>query len=158
MIQHAQRDTLSRIFTLASVSVLLAGPWVAPQTVDHRLELGAQIAGIRLSGREEVGIGGGMHATWRLRKWLTAEGEFNHIPENPGGNYGQSLIVSGLRVGVPFSSFELADKVRPGGPISEARFFKHSIRRRPGNRRWTSKQCFSIGRGRALPFGSSQIC
>lgn len=115
MIVYFLKVTFSFLSLLAMISFLFSSPVASAQTLDHRLELGAQMSGIRFSGLEESGFGGGLRAGWRLRTWLAAEGEFNHLPENPDGNFGQTLIVSGVRMGLPLPTLELAAKLRPGG-------------------------------------------
>ncbi len=71
---------------------------------EPRFEAGAQIAVLDLRnsvGEKPLGIGGrfGYNAT----NWLTAESELSYFPQNPSGNFGETLAVFGPKVGCRFS-------------------------------------------------------
>jgi hypothetical protein len=93
---------------------LAARPSAAAQVPDYRLELGAHLTSIDFVGLDERAPGVGFRGGWRFFEGLVAETDFNYLPENPGGNYGQTVIVSGLRAGLPIDRLELAVKAKPG--------------------------------------------
>ena len=115
MIKRCRNGIYTWLPLLAFIAFFQGSERVLAQPPEGRFEAGAQIVGIRFAGLEEGAAGVGLNAGWKFNRWLTAETAFARMPENPSGNFGQTLIASGLRAGLSFSSMELAVKARPGG-------------------------------------------
>jgi Outer membrane protein beta-barrel domain len=86
---------------LIAVIALAALPTLAQD--EARFEVGTQVAAIDLRSsiyEKPLGIGGrfGYNAT----KWLTMEAEINYFPQNPSGNFGQSVAFFGRKIGHRF--------------------------------------------------------
>lgn len=66
----------------------------------------------RSLGEYPVGIGG--RFGYRFSSFLYLDGEALYFPENPAGNFGETLILGGIRSGMEFYSIGIFGKVRAG--------------------------------------------
>ena len=123
MLRHFHRKAFLCSVVLTA-SVFISNGVIRAQELEHRLEIGGQVTSIQFSGLDESGLGVGIRGAWRAHRWLALETEFTRVPENPGGNFGQTLIASGARLGLPIPPLELAVKVRPGGIHFGGRIFQ----------------------------------
>ncbi len=91
---------LLRALSLLSFSFLtLSGAFA--QSTRHNIEVGAFLSVIDLKssvGEKPVGIGGRLGYQWKDH--ILFEGEFSHYPEDPSANFGQSIFLAGLKVGI----------------------------------------------------------
>jgi len=87
------------------------------QTEKHPLETGAQFTGLHLNtlGERALGFGGrGSYEFTRRTLIIAPEVEFNYFPQNPSGNFGESQLLAGVRVGLKTDFLGAFVKVRPG--------------------------------------------
>lgn len=85
------------------------------QIEDHPFEVGgfATLGDFRDSvGESTIGVGG--RAAYNFTKNIALDGEIAYFPENPGGNFGQTLAFVGIKAGVRREKFGAFAKVRPG--------------------------------------------
>ena len=122
MLRHFHRNACCSL--VLTTVVFISHGVVRAQEPEHRLEIGGQITSIQFSGLGESGLGVGIRGAWRAFRWLALETELNRVPENPGGNFGQTLLASGVRLGLPIPPLELAVKVKPGGVHFGGRLFQ----------------------------------
>ena len=61
-------------------------------------------------GEYPVGIGG--RFGYRFSSLLYLDGEALYFPENPSGNFGETLVLGGIRSGMEFYSMGLFGKAR----------------------------------------------
>lgn len=106
-------------FSFLTSSAILAGE------PGYKIEFGGIISGIDLTssaGEKPTGIG--VRIGYELTRNLKIEGEFFYCPENPGGNFGQTLSFAGLRAGISNRRGGGFLKVRPGTIYYGGSFFK----------------------------------
>lgn len=87
------------------------------QTENHPLEVGAQFTRLNLNalGEGAAGFGGRSSYEFARGKLIMApEVEFNYFPQNPSGNFGESQVLAGVRLGLKTDSFGVLMKVMPG--------------------------------------------
>lgn len=88
---------------------------LSAQTNEHRFEIGGLVTGINLNkavGEHPVGIGG--RFGYNFTKNVAFDGEIDYFPQNPSGNFGETLALAGVKVGVHKEKFGVFAKVRPG--------------------------------------------
>jgi hypothetical protein len=92
------------------VTLLLTARLVAAQT----FELGLQLSSMHLHKIDEtpLGVGGRLH--YNFRRMLAADVELTHFPENPSGNFGETLALFGARLGTRLDRFGVFANARPG--------------------------------------------
>src|SRR5262245_52061209 len=70
------------------------------QTLERRIEVGGFLTTIDLNdpvGEKPLGFGG--RFAYNFKDNFAFDGEAAYFPENPSGNFGQTLALAGLRVG-----------------------------------------------------------
>src|SRR5262249_48148839 len=88
-----------------------------------RVELGLQLSSTKLSQIEEgaFGIGGRFH--YNLSPHWALDTEISHFLENPSGNFGETLVLAGVRVGKRFDRWGVFAKARAGAIHFGGSFF-----------------------------------
>ncbi len=130
---------------LIAVIALAALPAALAQD-KARFEIGAQVAvlDLRSSIYEKPGAIGGRFG-YNPSRWLTTEAELNYFPQNPSGNFGESVAFFGPKIGYRFYDVPgLGDtgvffKARPGFIHFGGQFYQL---RNAGNR---TKPAFDVG-------------
>jgi len=92
-------------------------PCLAQEEKKTPFEAGAQFTGLHVNtlGENAAGIGGRTSYEFTPGKLIFApELEFNYFPQNPSGNFGESELLTGVRVGFQASRVGVFLKVRPG--------------------------------------------
>src|SRR5262249_31354976 len=103
---------------MAAVMILVSFVCIdarAQATSDRpRFEIGGQFVGLRLKdfGEGAAGIGG--RFAYNLSEHLAIETVINHFPENPSGNFGESVGLGGIRLGSRVDRFGVFAKLRAG--------------------------------------------
>ncbi|MEO6588219.1 MAG: hypothetical protein ABIP06_02725 [Pyrinomonadaceae bacterium] len=69
-----------------------------------------------------IGIGG--RITYNINKYAAIDGEIVYFPQNPGGNFGESQALAGVKAGIRKEKFGLFAKARPGFVRFGGDFFK----------------------------------
>jgi Outer membrane protein beta-barrel domain len=79
-----------------------------------RTELGVQFTTINLNefGEKPSGVGG--RFGYNVSSHISLDTEVNHFPENPSGNFGETLALFGVKVGKRFDRLGVFAKARPG--------------------------------------------
>lgn len=87
-------------------------------TDDQGFAAGVHFAGVRLNQLKEgaAGVGGRIAYDYPLKNILivSPEIEFNYFPQNPSGNFGESQLLAGAKVGIRRGKIGMFGKVRPG--------------------------------------------
>jgi hypothetical protein len=78
-------------------------------------ELGVQFTTFNLNefGEKPSGVGGGRFGCY-VSSHISLDTEVNHFPENPSGNFGETLALFGVKVGKRFDRLGVFAKARPG--------------------------------------------
>lgn len=85
------------------------------QTEDHPIEVGGVVTAIDFRNTlEEKPLGIGGRFTYNVTKNFALDSEVTHFPENPSGNFGQTVALVGLRAGARSETFGIFAKARPG--------------------------------------------
>jgi hypothetical protein len=118
------------------------------QTRDRPIEVGGFLTIIDLTGSvgEKPGGLGGRFA-YNFTKNFAFDAEAAYFPENPSGNYGQTVALAGLRAGVRGESFGAFAKIRPGVVRFGGDFFRTYNNR--------SQNYFALDVGASLEFYTS---
>ncbi|MCB1025466.1 MAG: outer membrane beta-barrel protein [Acidobacteria bacterium] len=85
------------------------------QTGDHPVEVGAflTIADFKASvGEKPLGIGG--RFTYNFNDNIALDSELAYFPQNPSGNFGQTVALVGIKAGVRAEKLGVFAKIRPG--------------------------------------------
>lgn len=77
-------------------------------------EIGMPFAGMHLHKIDEAPLGVGARFDYNFLQIAAADLEFIHYPENPAGNFGESTVLIGCRLGKHFDRFGVFGAVRPG--------------------------------------------
>ena len=64
-----------------------------------RFEAGAQLTSIRLNALGESPLGIGGRFGYHLNDHLALDAQLNYFPENPSGNFGETQVLAGMRLG-----------------------------------------------------------
>lgn len=87
------------------------------QTENHPLETAAQFTTLNVNTLGERALGFGVRSSYEFTRRsliIDPEVEFNYFPQNPSGNFGESQVLAGVRVGLKTESLGVFMKVRPG--------------------------------------------
>jgi len=84
------------------------------RTLAQTFELGVQFTGMHLHKIDEAPLGVGTRFDYNFRSFAAAELELMHYPENPSGNFGESTVMLGTRLGKHFDRFGVFGIVRSG--------------------------------------------
>ena len=85
------------------------------QTDEHPIEVGGFLTTIDLRdsvGEKPLGVGG--RFAYNFTDNFAFDSEVAYFPENPSGNFGQTVTVAGVRAGVRGEKFGAFAKARPG--------------------------------------------
>jgi hypothetical protein len=112
--------TLIAAVALNAADARAQSPGVRFEPVDSKFDVGAQLSVLRLPRFGENPVGVGLRAGVTLFPPLAIEGEFDHYPQNPSGNFGETEVLGGIRLGVRSASDSLfvralAGTIRFGG-------------------------------------------
>jgi hypothetical protein len=97
--------------SVLSVAALLSLPATATA---QKYEIGAEFSGMHLHKIDEAPIGVGVRFGYAVKPFLTADAELTHCPENSSGNFGQTFILAGGRIGTNFEKIGIYGKLRGG--------------------------------------------
>jgi hypothetical protein len=104
--------------TLSAVSLLLAlmflNSEVRSQEKTSRFEAGTHFIALYLIDFDEGPGGVGLRFTYNIDDHFSLEAEADHFPENPSGNFGESLALVGVKAGKRSGTFGAFGKVKPG--------------------------------------------
>ena len=115
LVQIAGVLTLVFLFSLAAVA----------QTSDHPITVGGLVGTIDLRGpvgEKPLGFGG--RFTYDFNDNFALDGEAAYFPQNPSGNFGQTVALAGLKAGIRQEKFGVFGKIRPGVVRFGGDFFK----------------------------------
>jgi hypothetical protein len=109
-----QKNFLVQIFGILFTLFLLSFESHA-QTEDYPIEVGAFVTTIDFNDSvREQPIGFGGRFAYNFTDNLAVDSEVSYFPEDPSGNFGETIVVAGLRAGVKIEKFGVFAKVRPG--------------------------------------------
>jgi hypothetical protein len=138
-----------RKFSAQKVGLMLAlflfSPESFAQTRDRPIEVGGFLTTIDLNasvGEKPLGLGG--RFTYNFTDNFAFDSEVAYFPENPSGNFGQTVALAGLRAGIRSESFGAFAKVRPGVARFGGDFFRTYNNRSHNN--------FAVDVGAALEY------
>jgi len=118
------------IWALTAAGLLgFAGREARGQSAAPRVEVGGQLSIIDLRdniGEKPLGVGG--RAAYNFTKYLALDAQVDYYPQNPSGNFGQTVGVFGLKAGVRAEKLGLFAKARPGFIHFGGDFFAARIR------------------------------
>jgi len=77
-------------------------------------EVGLQLTGLHLHKIDEAPFGVGARFNYNVTRFVAADIEVTHYPENPSGNFGETAALAGIRAGKRFGRIGTFLKVRPG--------------------------------------------
>jgi len=104
------------LFIIPSLILFWTANVVYAQDEDiPKFDVSFQVSFLNLNaslGEYPVGIGG--RFGYRLSSLLYLDSEVLHFPENPSGNFGETLVLGGIRSGIEFYSVGIFGKVRAG--------------------------------------------
>ena len=84
------------------------------RTSAQTYEIGIQFAGMHLHKIDEAPLGVGGRFNYNFLQFAAADLELMYYPENPSGNFGESTVSVGCRLGKHFDRFGAFGAVRPG--------------------------------------------
>jgi hypothetical protein len=96
------------------LSILFSAGVVSAQGEPPKIELGVQTSILRLNALSEVPLGIGGRFTYNVAPYLAIEAEATYFPQDPSGNFGETLALAGARVGWQFHGRRVYARVRPG--------------------------------------------
>lgn len=109
-----QRKFIVRTFGILFILFLFSLESLA-QTDERPIEVGGFVTTIKFSDPiSETPIGFGGRFAYNFTDNFAFDGEVAYFPENPSGNFGQTVAVAGVRAGVRREKFGVFAKVRPG--------------------------------------------
>jgi hypothetical protein len=114
-----QLITLQVVFAMSFSLQGRAGDQEPPRT-----DLGVQAVAVALDSIGEKPLGLGGRLGFPVSQYLVLDGEFDYFPENPSGNFGESLALVGVRVPLPFAGRVFTVRARPGFIHFGGRFFR----------------------------------
>lgn len=80
----------------------------------QKYEIGLQLSGMHLHKIDEAPFSIGARLNYRFVPWFAADIELSHAPENPSGNFGETIALFGVRAGTRFDRIGVFGAVRPG--------------------------------------------
>ena len=92
--------------------IIIAGS-LAPLAA-QTYEIGVQFTGVHLHKIDEAPFGIGARFNYNFTRFLAADTEITHYPENPSGNFGETAALAGIRAGKRLGRIGTFIKVRPG--------------------------------------------
>jgi hypothetical protein len=107
-----KHKTLS--LSLMIIVLMILGSEARSQEKTPRFEAGAHFIALHLRDFGEGPAGAGVRFTCNITNNFSLELEADHFPENPSGNFGESLALFGLKAGKRNDTFGVFGKVRPG--------------------------------------------
>jgi hypothetical protein len=119
------------------------------QTRDRPIEVGGFLTTIDLRdtvGEKPGGFGG--RFAYNFTNNFAIDAEAAYFPENPSGNFGQTVALAGLRAGIRSESFGAFAKLRPGVVRFGGDFFRTYNNR--------SQNYFAVDVGASLEFYPSR--
>src|SRR5262249_44020667 len=93
-------------------------------------ELGVQITAVHLHKIDETPFGLGARASYDVAKHVAIDGEVDHYPENPSGNFGETAALVGFKSGWRSGRFGAFAKARAGMMNFGGGFFKQRLERK----------------------------
>lgn len=112
-------------FNLALSLSFLTFSEIFAQPSTQSIEAGGFLSGIDLtSSVGEKPTGFGVRLGYNVNNNLIFEGELSYYPENPDGNFGQTIFLAGMRAGIRHKRFGGFVKARPGIVYFGGSFFK----------------------------------
>jgi hypothetical protein len=119
-----KRRCLVRMAGLATLVFLFSLVAVA-QTSEHPITVGGFVGTIDLRASvDEKPLGFGGRLTYDFNDNFALDGEAAYFPQNPSGNFGQTVALAGLKAGYRSEKVGVFGKVRPGVVHFGGDFFK----------------------------------
>jgi hypothetical protein len=85
------------------------------QSALPRVEAGAFLSYVNLAESAGEGPGGfGARVSYNLNRYFALDADASHYPQNPSGNFGQSLLSAGVKAGIRIERVGIFAKARPG--------------------------------------------
>ncbi len=103
------------LFILSCMALFWAPCMAYAQDDSPKFDASFQLAVLDIReplGEKPLGIGG--RFGYRFKSLLHLDGEVMYFPENPSGNFGETLALGGIRIGMEFYSVGVFAKVRAG--------------------------------------------
>jgi hypothetical protein len=106
-------------FDMVSLCVVFLVPLLASrptcaQTARPVTEIGLHLVTLRVTAFEESPVGVGAGFARDVLPFVSIDGELNHFPENPSGNFGETEELLGVKLGTRSDQIGLFAKLRPG--------------------------------------------
>ncbi len=105
-----------KVFVHIAVMLFTLFSWETfAQTDEHPIEVGGFLTTIDFrdsAGEKPLGVGG--RFTYNFTDNFALDSEIAYFPENPSGNFGQTVALAGVRAGVRTERIGVFGKVRPG--------------------------------------------
>jgi hypothetical protein len=98
----------------AGVLMLACTGSMRAQDEVSRFEAGAQFVGVRLAGTGEGALGFGGRLGVNATRHLGFETALNYFPQNPSGDYGETLLLSGVKLTQRMDRLGFFALVQPG--------------------------------------------
>lgn len=109
-----KQKTLSAVLIAMALMFFSLEAQAQSRETTPRFEVGGHFIGLRLHDFGEGPGGAGLRFTYNIDDHFSLEAEADHFPENPSGNFGESLALVGLKVGKRNDTFGVFGKARPG--------------------------------------------
>jgi hypothetical protein len=103
------------LFILSCMALFWAASMAYAQDGSLKFDVSFQLAVLDMRGpigEKPLGLGGRFGC--RFSSLLHLDGEVMYFPENPSGNFGETLVLGGIRVGREFYAVGVFAKVRAG--------------------------------------------
>lgn len=102
-------------FILSCMALFCAAGMAYTQDNSYKFDASLQLAVLDMAdpiGEKPLGLGG--RFGYHLSSLLRLDGEVMYFPENPSGNFGETLALGGVKIGKEIDSVGIFAKVRPG--------------------------------------------
>ena len=103
-------------YTILSIIVFLAGHTAYAEDDETSFDASLQIAVLDMRGNlgeKPLGVGGRLG--YQLTSLLCLDAGLVHFPEDPSGNFGETLGLGGIRIGKRYEKLGVFAKARAGG-------------------------------------------
>jgi hypothetical protein len=107
-----------RFSILLPLACLFLSLWASKglaQTAVAKVEAGAFLSYLNMAESIGEGPGGfGGRFSYNFNRYLALDADVSHYPQNPSGNFGQSLVSAGVKAGIRSERVGLFAKAKPG--------------------------------------------
>lgn len=106
---------VSILLPLASLFLSLCAAQGLAQSAVAKVEAGAFLSYINMAESTGEGPGGfGGRFSYNFNNYIAFDADASHYPQNPSGNFGQTLVSAGVKAGIRSERVGLFAKAKPG--------------------------------------------